>query len=154
MKNTIVLIVLTIASCSNNQEVLLTEETAIAKLNEFFERLDIEVYNKEKLSEIVTSDFHIFEVGNDFDIDSFDAFIKGIFATVVETKWALSNFDVSIDNKSAHISYFNKGLIRTTQNESIHMNWMESVYMVVDDGELKLKFLQSDVVNQEVEESG
>ena len=79
MKNTIVLIVLTIASCSNNQEVLLTEETAIAKLNEFFERLDIEVYNKEKLSEIVTSDFHIFEVGNDFDIDSFDAFIKGIF---------------------------------------------------------------------------
>ena len=126
MKNTIVLIVLTIASCSNNQEVLLTEETAIAKLNEFFERLDIEVYNKEKLSEIVTSDFHIFEVGNDFVIDSFDAFIKGIFATVVETKWELSNFDVSIDNKSAHISYFNKGLIRTTQNEAIHMNWMVS----------------------------
>ena len=82
-----------------------------------------------------------------------NAFIKGIFATVVETKWELSNFDVSLDNKSAHISYFNKGLITTTQNESIHMNWMESVYMVVDDGELKLKFLQSDVVNQEVEES-
>ena len=53
-------------------------EKVIEKLNEFFELLDIQVYDQEKLSRVVTPDFRIFEVGNDFDLDSFDSFINGI----------------------------------------------------------------------------
>ena len=68
-----------------------------------------------------------------------------------ETSWELSDFVVSIDNNSAHVSYLNKGLFKTKQNELVHSEWMESVYMVLENDELKLKFLQSDLVNEVIE---
>ncbi|SVE37275.1 uncharacterized protein METZ01_LOCUS490129, partial [marine metagenome] len=58
-----------------SQSVEITEDAAVAKLHEFFVLLDINDYEKENISRIVTNDFHIFEVGNDFDLDSFDLFI-------------------------------------------------------------------------------
>ena len=151
MKNIIFTILLILTSNSNAEEFLLTDEKAIGKLQEFFELLNIQVYDKENLSKIVTPDFHIFESGNDFDIDSFDSFIDEASEVLNETSWELSNFVVSIDNNSAHVSYLNKGLFKTKQNELVHSEWLESVYMVLDDGELKLKFLQSDLVNEVIE---
>ena len=151
MKNIIFTILLILTSNSNAEEFLLTDEKAIGKLQEFFELLNIQVYEKENLSKIVTPDFHIFESGNDFDIDSFDSFIDEASEVLNETSWELSDFVVSIDNNSAHVSYLNKGLFKTKQNELVHSEWLESVYMVLDDGELKLKFLQSDLVNEVIE---
>tara|TARA_B100000749_G_C18047374_1_gene309938 strand:+ start:16 stop:483 length:468 start_codon:yes stop_codon:yes gene_type:complete len=151
MKNIIFTILLILTSNSNAEEFLITDEKAIGKLQEFFELLNIQVYDKENLSKIVTSDFHIFEVGNDFDIDSFDSFINEASEVFNETSWELSDFVVSIDNNSAHVSYLNKGLFKTKQNELVHSEWMESVYMVLENDELKLKFLQSDLVNEEIE---
>ena len=138
----------------NAAESPITNEQAIGKLHQFFGLLDIQVYDKEKLSKIVTPDFRIFEVGNDFNLDSFAGFIDEASEALNETSWELSNFIVSIDNKSAHISYFNKGSFKTKQNELIRYDWMESVYMVLDAGELKLKFLQSDVVSEVTEQLG
>ena len=154
MKNIIFTILLILTSNSNAEEFLITDEKAIGKLQEFFELLNIQVYDKENLSKIVTSDFHIFEVGNDFDIDSFDSFINEASEVFNETSWELSDFVVSIDNNSAHVSYLNKGLFKTKQNELVHSEWMESVYMVLENDELKLKFLQSDLVNEEIEAIG
>lgn len=151
MKNIIFTILMILTSNSNAEEFLITDEKAIGKLQEFFELLNIQVYDKENLSKIVTSDFHIFEVGNDFDIDSFDSFINEASEVFNETSWELSDFVVSIDNNSAHVSYLNKGLFKTKQNELVHSEWMESVYMVLENDELKLKFLQSDLVNEEIE---
>ena len=126
MKNIIFTILLILTSNSNAEEFLITDEKAIGKLQEFFELLNIQVYDKENLSKIVTSDFHIFEVGNDFDIDSFDSFINEASEVFNETSWELSDFVVSIDNNSAHVSYLNKGLFKTKQNELVHSEWMES----------------------------
>ena len=151
---TIVTISFVLAFSVNAAEFPITNEKAIEKLHEFFGLLDIQVYDKENLSKIVTPDFRIFEVGNDFNLDSFDSFIDGAAETLSETKWELSNFVVSIDNKSVHISYFNKGSFKTKQNELIRYDWMESVYMILDGEELKLKFLQSDVVSEVTEQLG
>ena len=151
---TIVTISFVLAFSVNAAESSITNEKAIEKLHEFFGLLDIQVYDKENLSKIVTPDFRIFEVGNDFNLDSFDSFIDGAAETLSETKWELSNFVVSIDNKSVHISYFNKGSFKTKQNELIRYDWMESVYMILDGEELKLKFLQSDVVSEVTEQLG
>lgn len=128
----------------------LTEEVAIAKLHEFFFLLDIDNYEKENFSKIVAKDFQIFEVGNDFDLDSFDQFINDATGDIVETDWTLSDFEVILDDHSAHISYYNKGIFKTKDNESIYSDWMESVYMILEDGELKIKFLQSDLINREI----
>ena len=151
MKNIIFTILLILTSNSNAEEFLITDEKAIGKLQEFLELLNIQVYDIENLSKIVTSDFHIFEVGNDFDIDSFDSFINEASEVFNETSWELSDFVVSIDNNSAHVSYLNKGLFKTKQNELVHSEWMESVFMVLENDELKLKFLQSDLVNEVIE---
>ena len=127
----------------------LTEEKAISKLNQFFELLDLEVYQKENISKILTNDFHIFEMGKAWNMDEFDEFIQEASKTTISTEWVLSNYVVSLDENSAHISYVNDGVFKTTDNELVISNWLESVYLVKEDGELKLKFLQSDLVSRE-----
>tara|TARA_B100000029_G_scaffold17107_1_gene17415 strand:+ start:41 stop:496 length:456 start_codon:yes stop_codon:yes gene_type:complete len=127
----------------------LTEEKAISKLNQFFELLDLEVYQKENISKILTNDFHIFEMGKAWNMDEFDEFIQEASKTTISTDWILSNYVVSIDENSAHISYVNDGVFKTTDNELVISNWLESVYLVKEGGELKLKFLQSDLVSRE-----
>ena len=127
----------------------LSEDEVISKLNQFFELLDLEVYEKEKVSTILTDDFLIFEMGKAWNMDEFDEFIKEASKTTISTNWALSNYVVSIDDNSAHISYVNDGVFETTDNELVISNWLESVYLVREEGELKLKFLQSDLVSRE-----
>ena len=127
----------------------LTEEKAISKLNQFFELLDLEVYQKENISKILTNDFHIFEMGKAWNMDEFDEFILEASKTTISTDWVLSNYVVSLDENSAHISYVNDGVFKKKDNELVISNWLESVYLVKEDGELKLKFLQSDLVSRE-----
>ena len=127
----------------------ITQEEAISKLNQFFELLDLEVYEKKKVSTVITDDFLIFEMGKAWNMDEFDEFIQEASNTTISTDWVLSNYEVSIDDNSAHISYVNDGVFKTTDNELVISNWLESVYLVKEDGELKLKFLQSDLVNRE-----
>ena len=127
----------------------ITEEKAISKLNQFFELLDIEVYKQDDISRILTKDFQIFEMGKSWSMKEFDTFLQEAAKTTVSTDWVLSKYKVSIDNSSVHISYVNNGIFKTTNNETIYSHWLESTYMVLDDGELKLKFLQSDLVDRE-----
>ena len=127
----------------------ITEKQAISKLNQFFNLLDIEIYQKEKILTILTDDFQIFEMGKAWDMDEFDEFLQEASKTTVSTDWVLSDYVVSIDDNSAHISYVNDGVFKTTDNELIISNWLESVYLVKEGGELKLKFLQSDLVTRE-----
>jgi hypothetical protein len=127
----------------------ITEKEAISKLNQFFNLLDIEVYQKEKILTILTDDFQIFEMGKAWDMNEFDEFLQDASKTTVSTDWVLSNYVVSIDDNSAHISYVNDGVFKTTDDESVISNWLESVYLVKEGAELKLKFLQSDLVNRE-----
>ena len=127
----------------------ITEKQAISKLNQFFNLLDIEIYQKEKILTILTDDFQIFEMGKAWDMNEFDEFLQEASKTTVSTDWVLSNYVVSIDDNSAHISYVNDGVFKTTDDESVISNWLESVYLVKEGGELKLKFLQSDLVTRE-----
>ncbi len=147
MKKIILLASLTISTCSWANTI--TEQEAISKLNQFFTLLDLEVYDKEKVSTILTDNFMIFEMGKAWNMDEFDEFIQEASLTTISTDWVLSNYVVSIDDNSAHISYINDGVFKTTDNELIISNWLESVYIVKQDGDLKLKFLQSDLVSRE-----
>ena len=127
----------------------ITEKEAISKLNQFFYLLDIKIYQKEKILTILTNDFLIFEMGKAWNMNEFDEFLQEASKTTVSTDWVLSNYVVSIDDNSAHISYVNDGIFKTTDNESVISNWLESVYIIKEEGELKLKFLQSDLVSRE-----
>ena len=47
----------------------INEQEVIAKVNQFFELLDIEVYQKEKVLTILTDDFQIFEMGKKMKLE-------------------------------------------------------------------------------------
>ena len=127
----------------------ISEEEVVFKVNQFFELLDIEAYEKEKISNILTKDFQIFEMGKAWDMDEFDKFIQEASQTTASTSWILSDYVISVDENSAHVSYRNDGVFQTKNDETIISYWLESVYLVKEEGELKLKFLQSDLVNRE-----
>ena len=127
-----------------------SEETAIAKLEEFFYLLDVDRYEKETFSRVITEDFQIFEDGLDLDRETFHEFVTEATGTIIKTDWVLSDFKVTLSSDSAHITYYNNGVFITSNNESIHSFWMESVYLIIEDGELKVQFLQSDLANREI----
>jgi len=149
MKNLIIFLSLFYSLSSWSTSI--TEQAAIDKLNQFFELLDFKVYKKENISQILTDDFQIFEMGKPWDMDEFDVFINDASKTTISTDWTLSDYKVSIDDNSAHISYVNNGVFSTINNETIYSYWLESVYMIVENDQLKLKFLQSDLINREIE---
>ena len=148
MKKIIALTSLLISFSAFSIEV--SEETAIAKLEEFFYLLDVDRYDKEDFSRLITKDFQIFEDGQDLDRETFHDFISEATDTIIETEWALSDFKVTLNMDSAHITYYNNGVFKTNNNESIYSFWMESVYLIIEEGELKVQFLQSDLVNREI----
>ena len=63
--------------------------------------------------------------------------------------------NISIDNNSAHAYFKNKGRF-VTQNEGkktlLNYEWMESAYMVKENGKLKIKFYFSDSVKETSED--
>ena len=107
------LILLSVTFCMNAWSESLSEDKAISKLNEFFELLDLEVYEKDNIEKILTEDFKIFEMGKSWNMDEFDTFLQEASETTISTDWDLSEYRVSLDDNSAHISYVNNGTFCT-----------------------------------------
>jgi hypothetical protein len=144
-------------SCSSNINNNITEDQAISVLKEFFNAIDIDNLGNKLVYDHVTKDFVIYEMGEKYDLGSFLNVIKIHFKKgYVSTDWSLYDFKVSIDNNTAHISYFNKGKFVFIENgvkKEENILWMESVYMKYEEEKLKLSFLQSDDISREVIES-
>ena len=150
------LIFLLIPLFSFSQERL-TEEMIIDHINEFFSVLNIKNYNKDLLSHTVTSDFIIYEMGDKFTLNEFTDFIESAgYLGWESTEWFLSDFTISIDSNSAHASYLNTGVfiypnpyasdILLKENKQ----WLESIFVVREGEDLKIKFLQSDEIYSKI----
>ena len=150
------LIFLLIPLFSFSQEKL-TEEMIIDHVNDFFNALNVKNYNKTLLSQKVTSDFIIYEMGDKFTLNEFTDFIESAgYLGWESTEWFLSDFTISIDNNSAHASYLNIGVfiypnpyapeVLLKENKQ----WLESIFVVREGEDLKIKFLQSDEIYSKV----
>ena len=135
----------------------LTEEIIIDHINEFFNVLNIKNYNKDLLSQKVTSDFIIYEMGDKFKLNEFTDFIESAgYLGWESTEWFLSDFTISIDSNSAHASYLNTGVfiypnpyasdILLKENKQ----WLESIFIVREGEDIKIKFLQSDEIYSKI----
>ena len=108
MKKFLIFLLIPLFSFSQEQ---LTEEIIVDHINEFFNALNIKNYNKELLSQKVTSDFIIYEMGDKFTLNEFTDFIESAgYLGWESTEWFLSDFTISIDKNSAHASYLNIGV--------------------------------------------
>ena len=147
---------LLLPSIAFSQEQLM-EDRVVGHINDFFSALNIQNYDKEALSQKVTNDFIIFEMGEKFTLNEFTDFIESAgYLGWESTEWFLSDFTISIDNNSAHVSYLNTGVFiypNPYASEVLlkeNKQWLESVYIVLEDDELKIKFLQSDDIYSKV----
>ena len=137
-----------LTSCQPNNQSDVSEELAINTLKAFYANLDVDTYGSKEWLELVTPDFKVFEAGKQMDLAAFLQFSKPS-DDLAETDWALSALDVTLDGRSAHISYLNDGLFRHS-NIEVKLKWMESVLLVKDDNVLKVKFLNSNLLNRQI----
>ena len=154
MKKLLILLLIPLFSFSQEQ---FTEEMIIEHINEFFNALNIKNYNKTLLSQKVTSDFIIYEMGDKFTLNEFTEFIESAgYLGWESTEWFLSDFTISIDNNSAHASYVNVGVfiypnpyapeVLLKENKQ----WLESIFIVREGENLKIKLLQYDEIYSKI----
>ncbi len=154
MKKLLIFLLIPLFSFS---QVKLTDESVVEHINSFFNALNIKNYDKKLLKQKVTNDFVIFEMGDKFTLDEFTNFIElAGFLEWDSTEWILSDFKISIDSSSAHVSYLNTGtfVYPNPYKEGVTLKedkkWLESVYIVLDGEDLKIKFLQSDDIYSKI----
>lgn len=111
-----------------------------------------EIGSELNTNDYITDDFKIVELGGPYTLDEFWALILESQGEniPVSRKWDLSNWSISIDLKSAHVSYKNNGtFITSVDGKEVTTNpvWLESGYLVLIDGKLKIKYFQSEEVS-------
>ena len=153
IKFLILLLFQPIAHCG--EPFLINESLVLDALKNFYHVLDINNYDKEKLQNIVTDDFLVFEASSKMNIDDFHSFLthKDPNAEpLVETTWKLSDFRIYISDNSAHASYMNRGIFQHGTSLRVTVHWMESALLTNENGKLKMKFLNSNLITKNVEE--
>ena len=150
MKN-IFLLTFFIFSCNSSNQTEITEQEVKDKFYEFFEVLSVNNPDKNKLYDLVTDDYFIFENQKKYSMEEFIQFVN-TFRTL-EDEWELSEFEIDIDQNSAHVSLRNIGkfLVETDSgNVIMDFDWLESAYLIRDEGELKFDFYFSDAVKESI----
>ena len=140
-----------IFSCNSSNQTDITEQEVKNKFDEFFEVLSVDNPDKNKLYELVTDDYFIFENQKKYSMEEFIEFVS-TFKTL-EDNWELSDFEIDIDENSAHASLRNVGkfLVETDSgNVIMNFDWLESAYLVREGGELKFDFYFSDAIKESV----
>ena len=147
---TIILILSNLSCNSVDNSLKITEDQVKETVGNFF--ASIEVGSELNTNDYITDAFKIVELGGPYTLDEFWALIaesQGDNITI-SRKWDLSNWSISIDVNSAHVSYKNNGTFVTSiEGEEITTNpvWLESGYLVLENDELKIKYFQSEEVS-------
>jgi len=145
------LLIFFIFSCNSSNQTDITEQEVKDKFDEFFGVLSVNNPDKNKLYELVTDDYFIFENQKKYTMEEFIEFVS-TFKTL-EDNWELSDFEIDIDKNSAHASLRNVGkfLVETDSgNVIMDFDWLESAYLVREGGELKFDFYFSDAIKESV----
>ena len=151
MKKIATLFILIAIGCTPQQEKI-SESDVIKTVEGFFEALDVENNNPDLLDNYVTQDFVLYEVGRKMNKDEFVEFVSGF--PLIESDWELSDFRISTDFNSAHISLFNTGnfvLLTDSAKMQQKYEWLESAYIVREEDKLKIKFYFSDNISVETD---
>ena len=147
---TIILIVSSLSCNSIDNSSKITEDQVKETVSNFFS--SNEIGSELNTNDYVTEDFKIVELGGPYTLDGFRELITEIQGEniPVSRKWNLSNWSISIDVNSAHASFKNNGtFITSVDGQEVTSNpvWLESGYLILVDGKLKIKYFQSEEVS-------
>ena len=140
--------------CEDKKNI--TDGQVISIVREFFDAFDVNNQSRdESLSKIVTDDFIICELGKFYKLDEFLDFIDPMLSSMISTRWALSDHIVTIDDDIAHSFHNNSGIFTNVDENGVktntHMKWLESALVVNENGNLKLKYYQSENIYTKVD---
>jgi hypothetical protein len=146
MKEPIAFLLILALGCTPQPEKV-SEAEAIRVVEGFFEALDVDNDDPGLLDRYTTADFMIYEASKKMTKAEFVEFASG--SPALETDWELSDFRVSTDYNSAHVSLFNRGTFVVEADSlklRLNLQWLESAYLVKENDSLKIKFYFSDNV--------
>ena len=136
--------------CGDIQKKISNQEVE-DKVYEFFEALSVKNPDKEKLYDLITDDYYIFENQKKYTMQEFLEFVSTF--NILEDNWVLTNFDINTDYNSAHVTLNNKGefIVKTPDGKvKMEFEWLESAYLIKENDKLKFKFYFSDTVTESV----
>ena len=140
---------------TQNKHSNITEAEVVDTIKRMFHSFSVESDDRNNFYDVVTDDFVLYEMGQIFSASEFIEFAESF--NTIEDDWELTDFNISIDNQSAHAYFKNKGrFVTLTEGKKrlLRKEWLESAYMVRVNGELRVKFYFSDAVNESSEELG
>ena len=90
-----------------------------------------------------------------YKLDEFLNFIDPILSSTISTSWKLTDHIVTIDEGIAHSFHNNSGIFTNVDENGVktntHMKWLESALVVNENGNLKLKYYQSENIYTKVD---
>lgn len=103
----------------------------------------IENRDFDKMKDVTTNDFVLFEDGKIWNNDSIINMLKAM--PPFDATYKIDNFDINIDNENGNMFYFNH--LDATLNDTTKLvyDWIESATFKKIDGEWKMNFLHSTV---------
>lgn len=144
-------IALLFISCQQPTPEKISTQEVVDKLDEFFATISVKNTDKDKVYELITDDYYIFENQKKYTMPEFQEYVASF--DTLEDEWTLTNLDIDTDINSAHVTLNNTGKFKVnTPDGPIQMDfeWLESAYLVKQDGVLKFKFYFSEVVTSSI----
>ena len=138
---------------TQNKHSNITEAEVVDTIKRMFHSFSVESDDKNNFYDVVTDDFVLYEMGQIFSASEFIELAESF--NTIEDDWELTDFNISIDNQSAHAYFKNKGrFVTLTEGKKrlTRKEWLESAYIVRVNGELRVKFYFSDAVNETSED--
>ncbi len=139
MRKMIFIVLVVITGC---QSTTISEQEVVQSLDVLFEIVDNEI---DRLDEIVTNDFYIFENSRKYTKDEFVDYVKSFGDFTSER--TMNNITVSTDVSSAHLTMTHHGefLVNNGKQKLIY-DWIESAFLKKEDNTLKFDFFFSEAV--------
>ena len=101
----------------------------------------IENRNFDKMKEVTTKDFVLFEDGKVWNNDSIINMIKGM--PPFDAKYTFNNFNINMDSENGNMFYYNHLDAALNDTTKMTYDWTESATFKKIDGEWKMNFLHS-----------
>ena len=142
MKNKILLLVIQVGLLTACQQTNQKDdpEKLKAVLTGYFD--GIRAKDPNKLNELTTNDYVLFESGLIWNNDSLANIFKK-YPTIQYKPFKLDNFRISVDNEIGHMTYYNHGEFTINDTTKFEFDWLESANFRKVDGKWKIDFLHS-----------
>lgn len=133
---------MSLSTIQPNTQLPLHEEQACVNqaITRFFD--GITALDMQTIGQYATKDLLVLENGIVWDLDTFAGNINGLKAVTISRVNHLDFIRTEITGDTAWTIYNNAADI-TINNEEMHMRWLESAYLVKEEGEWKIRVLHS-----------